>query len=272
MPELVTPRPFERVRLTWQPMTLDDLSKLWSGFQTEWRLSTVYEASVVLIESNRPLRAPVPVLQRGGSGGGVQVLGNATPPVPALADITPASAKLGETVTLRGVHLAGERVRVRLSRNGAAWELSAEPGATDRQVTITLPENKGLAAGLHAVCVLVGPAERVIASNSAALAIAPRITSVLPMTAQIRAGRVEVAVDVAPAVQPEQHVALLLGSRECLAPPRTQAQSRLHFSIPDIAPGDHLLRLRVDGVDTHAIRLQDDPPSFDPTARLTVTA
>ncbi|HKN83724.1 MAG TPA: DUF4255 domain-containing protein, partial [Pyrinomonadaceae bacterium] len=56
---------FERIRLSLQPLALEDIFKLWSGFQTHYRLSAAYEATVVLIDSTRPGSAPMPVLQRG---------------------------------------------------------------------------------------------------------------------------------------------------------------------------------------------------------------
>jgi hypothetical protein len=59
----------ERVRLTLQPFSLEEMSKLWTAFQTQYRLSAVYEASVVLIESTRPARTPLPVLRRGEEAG-----------------------------------------------------------------------------------------------------------------------------------------------------------------------------------------------------------
>jgi hypothetical protein len=41
----------EGVRLTPQPLSVDELAKLWSAFQAPYRLSVAYEASVVLIEA-----------------------------------------------------------------------------------------------------------------------------------------------------------------------------------------------------------------------------
>lgn len=42
----------ERVRITLQSMSLEDVSKLWTTFQTQYRISAAYEVSVVLIESS----------------------------------------------------------------------------------------------------------------------------------------------------------------------------------------------------------------------------
>ena len=55
----------ERVKLTFQVMNMEELSKLWSTFQTQYRLSVPFEASVVLIESGRGTRTPLPVIKRG---------------------------------------------------------------------------------------------------------------------------------------------------------------------------------------------------------------
>jgi hypothetical protein len=41
----------ERVRITLQPLTLEEVAKLWNVFQTPYRISVAYEVSVVLIES-----------------------------------------------------------------------------------------------------------------------------------------------------------------------------------------------------------------------------
>lgn len=56
----------EAVRITLQPMSLDEMSKLWSGFQSPYRLSVAYAASPVLIDSGLPMKSAPPVLGRGG--------------------------------------------------------------------------------------------------------------------------------------------------------------------------------------------------------------
>ena len=57
---------FEPIRITLQPLTLDDLSKIWAGSPSPYRLSVGYEVSVVLIDSGKPARAAPPVLGRAG--------------------------------------------------------------------------------------------------------------------------------------------------------------------------------------------------------------
>jgi hypothetical protein len=259
LPEIGWPTQFERVRLTLQPVSLDDLSKLWSGFQTQFRLSAVYEASVVLIESNRPVRAALPVLLRGKQGAGITTQPDMVPPGPFLVDVHPNAATVGDIVSLRGIHLAGEAVAIRLS--------------SDEQVDFAIPSDKGLGAGVHGTCVVAGPRGEAIASNTIALAIIPRIVSHLPMTARLRSGGgIEVTLEVAPPVLPGQHVGLLLGSAETRGARIDAAQTRLHFVVPAIEPGQYVLRLRVDGVDSPAVQITAGArPRFDPAARLTVT-
>ena len=58
-------RQVERVRITLQPLSIEDMYKLWSAFQTSYRVSAAYEVSVVLVESTRPTKAPLPVLRIG---------------------------------------------------------------------------------------------------------------------------------------------------------------------------------------------------------------
>jgi hypothetical protein len=55
----------ERVGITPVPLSLDEISKLWSGFQTQYCLSAAYEAAVVLNESKKAPRSPLLVLRRG---------------------------------------------------------------------------------------------------------------------------------------------------------------------------------------------------------------
>jgi hypothetical protein len=272
VPELGAIRQIERVRLTLQPMSLDDLSKLWSGFQTQYRLSATYQASVILIESSRPVRAALPVLRRGPTGGGVITQADPSPPMPILTAVEPTAARVGDSVALRGLHLGGEKVLVRLSRAGNAWELPAAEGATAHQVRFSIPSDRGLGAGVHGITVVAGATDRMIASNMLALAITPRIVSKLPITARIRSGGIAVDLEVSPPVQPGQFVSLLLGAREVRGPQVQSAQSRLHFAVPAIQPGVYVLRVRVDGVDTPVIqRPEQAHPQFDPAAQLKVT-
>ncbi len=56
----------ERIRITPEPLNLDELMKLWGTFhQSPYRISAAYQASVVLLESRGSTSSPFPVLARG---------------------------------------------------------------------------------------------------------------------------------------------------------------------------------------------------------------
>lgn len=55
---------FERVKVTLDPISLEDLSKVWTALTRPYRLSTAYTISVVQIESRRIRTLAAPVLTR----------------------------------------------------------------------------------------------------------------------------------------------------------------------------------------------------------------
>ncbi len=55
---------FEQVKITFDPVSLEDLSKVWTALSRPYRLSVAYTVSVVQIESRRLKRLPAPVLTR----------------------------------------------------------------------------------------------------------------------------------------------------------------------------------------------------------------
>src|SRR5260370_15501235 len=106
----------ERVRITLQPLSVEDISKLWTGFATQYRLSAAYEVSVALIGSTRAAQTPLPVLTRGQADHVVTSQPNLISPFPTLEGLTPAnsqtSVRLGETLTLTGINLSGSNIGV----------------------------------------------------------------------------------------------------------------------------------------------------------------
>ena len=104
----------ERVRITSQPLGIDDMNKLWGAFQTNYRLSVAYRVSLVLIDSQRPKRAPLPVLTIGKGDIGIISQPSLIPPYPTLESISlpgkQNSARLGDSITLVGHHLSGPAV------------------------------------------------------------------------------------------------------------------------------------------------------------------
>jgi Pvc16 N-terminal domain len=273
----------ERIRITPQPLTVDELTKLWTAFQTNARLSACYEVSVVLISSARTARTPLPVLRRGERDSGADAQAGTVPPFPTVERVRPPNgepaAVAGELIALTGHHLAGA-TGVLFVHPLATAGPRPPTAVTDSEITVTVPT--GFPAGTCTVAVIFpatgGPEPM---SNAQPLAIAPRITGGVPAVVQ-RApnGSVTVNLQCAPAVRREQQALLLLGEehprpRSPRPPPPPPAppgrETDLRFVVPDVEPGEYLVRLRVDGVDSRLVDRRVVPPVFDRSQQVTVT-
>jgi len=268
----------ERVRFTLQPFSMEEIAKLWTGFQTQYRLSVAYEAAVVLIESTRATPAGLPVLTRGPADSGVAAQSNLIPPFPTIDQVTPPNgqptAGLGDLLVFAGHNLAGARVVVQFAsaRLLAPIALPVDTGATDTRMTVTIPSDPAnWPAGLYTVAAVVsrnGEPDRT--SNEMPLAIAPRITSALPMTVNRTGGDAQLQLTCSPEVRPEQRVALLVGSREIPAGDRTAQTGELTFIVTGAVAGDFWIRLRVDGIDSQLVNYATTPPTFNATQKVTI--
>jgi hypothetical protein len=275
----------ERVRFTLQPFSLEEIAKLWTGFQTQYRLSVAYEAAVVLIESTRSISAPLPVLTRGKDDSGIVAQANMLPPFPALAQIQlpnrQVTANLGDKITLLGENLNGDKVSVQFipARLPAPQPVSADPGGTDTQITVSITNDPAnWPAGVYSVQVIVAtnlapppptpPPQDSRTTNALPMAIAPQITSKLPMTVKRPA---KIKLTCSPAIQPLQQVSLLLDMQEVPADPHAAVTSQLTFASATVVPGPHLVRLRVDGVDSQLVDHSGKLPVFKATQQVTIT-
>ncbi len=268
----------ERVRITPQPMSIDELSKLWTAFQTNYRISAAYEATVVLIDSTRPTRTPLPVLTRGQGDRGVLSQPDLIPPFPALYELAISkkqpSARLNDQLTVKGIHLDGSNVGVAF--NQARWakpfEQAPDAGGTGTQVVVTIPNQPTWPAGFYTLAVLVQrPGESYRRStNELPFSLAPSIRTIAPKTASV--GNITFTVTCSPQIQLQQRVVLLLGNVEILAEPRQVATDTLTFKAMAVASGTYWVRLRVDGVDSLlVVDRTATPPTFDPNLKVTVT-
>ncbi|HRQ40318.1 MAG TPA: DUF4255 domain-containing protein [Chloroflexota bacterium] len=265
----------ERVRLTLQPFALDEMSKLWTAFQTQYRLSAAYEASVVLIESNRPARTPLPVLRRGEEDRGVTSQPDLIPPYPTLTAVAfpnkQPSVRLNETLTLTGHHLDGTAITILFRHPLLTDPVTAPPEAgntaTGLQV-VTPNQPDDLPAGIYTVAVQLTRPDETFSrtSNELPFALSPQLT--VP-TAVRNGNEITLTITANPTVRPEQRVALLLGPHEIPAQPHPTATNNLTFVAVDDPPGkfptgaEFFTRLRVDGVDSLLIDYQAQPPQFD---------
>jgi uncharacterized protein DUF4255 len=267
----------ERVRITPQPLTVDEMSKLWTIFQTQYRISAAYEMAVVLIESRRTIPRPLPVLTRGPGDLGVVVQVDLTPPFPTILSVTPPSqqisARLGDTVVITGHHLDGAAVVRFTSPLAGSIDVPPLAGGTATTVSVQIPNDPvNWPAGLYAMTVVIqrpGAPDRL--TNDVPILVAPRILNVAPNPAPRDAtGSVTLQVTCSPEVRPAQRASLLIDDREVLAQPVAAQTNLLTFPVPLAPPGTHYLRLRVDGVESWLVDRTQAPPIFDPTQRVTI--
>lgn len=271
----------ERVRITPQPLSLEEISKLWTGFQTQYRLSAAYEVAVVLIESNRRSRAPLPVLMRGAGDKGVRAHADLIPPFPFLESATPQknqpSARLNEPVALKGFNLNGVNIGVLFNNSRLAnpIEVAPQPGGTPTDLSVMLPNQPAAwPAGFYTLAVLVQRPDETYrrATNELSLSLAPEITKIDPNPAQRDAkGDVALTLTVSPEVRLEQRAILLVSDAEFLAKPRKAQADPLNFTVAGMKPGDYWLRLRVDGVDSLLVDRDTAQPTFRKDQKLIIT-
>lgn len=259
----------ERVKLTQTPLSLEELSKLWSVmFQTSYQLSVAFQGSVVLIEAEQSYSTGVPVLART-----VYVATLRAPLVQAVVnqtgDADPITA--GSSIEIRGRNFSGDG-GAEVFVDGSKLTISGLP--SDAQLTAPLPP---LDAGIHGLVVkrvlklgipaadhdgwqsgvfpfvltptinIVGGAYDIHTSN-------PSSRTVNLVTYD----SADVTVGFTPAAGPNQRLAVVLNPLSTAGPSYTFAAkpgttggaTQVTIRAVDVIPGTYLVRLEIDGVQT----------------------
>jgi hypothetical protein len=255
----------EQIKITPEPLTTDDLSKLWTSFGSKFRPSAGYVATTLLIESKAPVAAAPPVMARN-----LAVVQLRRPEVSAVAPQYLPWAPAGMSLTLTGTNLTGTGTSVVFDQAPASPQVPQRVDATTS--TVAVPP---LPAGLNSLHVVqrvdIGapPAKNVVQSNIALFYLQPviwrspggahdELITVGPVDNSVTPPIRTVTVQLDPALGPKQKVQLLLDE---LSPPAGQAPLSFTFDArPDqiatnsvafdtygTRAGDYLARLRVDG-------------------------
>lgn len=281
----------EQVKLTPHPLNLEEVSKLWSAFQTNYRPSVAYHISVVLLQTEGGVRSPLPVLRRGSEDRGVTVQPDTNSPFPAIFSVEPTTgqlaAVLGGELVVKGQRLdAGTlAVVVRNPRLAAPLELTPLPGATAGEVRARLELNPPtdpatFVSGVYTLSLVINrgtPQERT--TNEVPFALAPRLP-VPPApgdppsieAARATDGTVTVTVRCRPDVLPTQRATLVVGESEAPAQPHAARTNTLSFRFRELPAGEYHVRLRVDGVESLLVDRLASPPAFNATQKVTVPA
>jgi Pvc16 N-terminal domain len=291
-------RQFEHVRLTPQPMTAEELSKLWTTFQTPYRISCAYEARVVLIESgSRHSKAAPPVISRGPTNTGNDAVARLYPALPELTEIDlptefqpaarlpytdadPLKSKAGDLLKFVGHDLAGTEVDALFTHRFT--QITVVPptvtAANSSGFQITPPDAPGTwPAGLYSVSAIITPPIGITrTTNMLPLPVAPRIVAVKPSSTFTldSKGSTTVTVSISPPVWSSQVVSLLVGDLEFPAralPALPATTTDVSFVVAGRGTGTFSLRVRVDGVDSFLVDYTADPLVMDPDPLLQVT-
>lgn len=272
----------ERVRINPYTPPLEEMSKLWSMAQTQYRLSVAYEVSVVLIDSTRSVRTPLPVLSRGAleSGSGMQP--DLRPPFPTLTALVlphrQPGARLGmdstpgDTLTLTGFNLAGDDAHLLLSHRLLAEPLllTSRLEHSDTELRFQLPfAQKEWPTGLYTVSAVVRREGRPdVTTNALPLSVVPQLLKLYVDDTGGSPLERKLFVTCVPPIWPQQRASLLLGDLELLAAPHPEHTDTLTFPLGTTPPGEYWVRLRVDGVDSLLVDYAATPLTFDKSQRV----
>lgn len=196
----------------------DELSKIWSSIQTDFRPSAFYEASVVLLRPERPAPKPLPVetpriFVEPASRPTIESVGVKGAP---REPITP-----GATVVIEGSSLADDHVTVSLGDR----DLSPSAPLHNDRIEVTIPSD--VTAGPHGLQVFhgiefaPGDVRPTVASNAAPIMIHPVVTA-----GSLRGTTSKVRLELQPAVRPGQNVVVLLN-------PESSDERSVAFAVPE---------------------------------------
>jgi Pvc16 N-terminal domain/IPT/TIG domain len=249
----------ELVKLAPQMLSEEDLYRLWTVFQTNYRLSVGYQASVVLIQRTveTQLGPPVRVAQI-----------TAMPmQSPQITSVSPQPATIPGTLTITGEGLMSPGSFVRLPSGDIT---PGDGSVSPTQIEITLPSTLG--AGQNTVQViepvtLEDSAETrpLFSSNAFPFLVAPSIQNI-PAGGLVAAAGQNLTLDVSPAVLPTDTVVLFIGSTGIAATldPTAAADTpstSVTFATPStLATGSALVQIQVGGVSS-PLELDTDPSS-----------
>lgn len=161
---------YERVRLSLEPLTLEDVTKVWTALALRYRLSAAYVVNVVQIESRRQRTFPRPVGRPASATTAPQPTDAPAPgpwlhvlriQAPTVSEVRVRRrsetveqpfpyAGIGDTLVLRGNSLSGPVTSVAFGD----LTVSATSARPDR-VEVVLPDAEQLQPGVHTVRVTV---------------------------------------------------------------------------------------------------------------------
>lgn len=286
----------ELIKITPQTLSMDDMSKLWTAFQSNYRTTVAYTVSVVLIERDQPVRTPLPVLSRGpvnpatGRDAGVRVGPDLLSPVPSLAAVMPPGGRpamrLGDRLVLTGHRLdqGDARVRFMAPDTGTVLELTPAGSPTPNRLFVDLPSGPPLAhghplagtggdpgswrVGPYVVDVSLSAGDNSVRlTNRLPVVLAPRIA---PAATSEPSGT-RITLNCQPLIRAGQPMSVIAGQAEEPVEALAADNDEVTALFANLPSGAQLpVRLRVGGIDSLLIDPEAKPPRFDPSQMVVV--
>jgi Pvc16 N-terminal domain len=279
----------EQIKITPVTMNTEEMSKLWSAMQANYRPTAAYSLSVVLIESEKATRLPLPVLTRGprdpvtAREAGIVATAALIPPYPGLTAVVlpenQLAAVLGDTIVLQGHHLDGSNLEAFFEHSLLDSPITMPLGVNvnSEQVSVTLPSNaaanSGWPPGGWTVSLsLQRPGEtKIRTTNRYPVMLAPSLD--IPNSSSSRdagSGAVTIQLAFSPEVRPTQQVSLNAGGHETLPTNLSVQTGSLGFLFPTLPQGSQWIRLRIDGVDSLLVDRSEQPPQFKASEQMVI--
>ncbi|HEX4719384.1 MAG TPA: DUF4255 domain-containing protein [Thermoleophilaceae bacterium] len=244
---------YERVKLTLEPLSLEDAAKVWTALNRPYRLSAAYEVSVVQIESRLRQRHPQLVGAPPPAGSRIATSAAGFPIIDELhAAMRPGPyARVGESIVVTGSALAGDPTLSWI--DGIAFPGAVTSARFDR-ATLVVPDDPRLQPGIrslrlgHGAMLGEPPTPHVgPKSNTAAFVLVPGITGVAvvgtPSRLRVRGNRL---------LSPNAECMTIVGDQtvEQKAYTTASTSSELLMPVPAGATSGDLVRVRVNGAES----------------------
>lgn len=248
---------FEQVKLHLDPISLEDLSKVWTALTTPYHLSAAYKVSVVQIESRAPRTYPQLVGEPPPEGPRVYAVPFRSPQIRGIFVRRPSDepdverpfpyARVGDTLILKGHNFSGETTRVFL---GSSEADIAQP--RDSRIEVIVPDEAVLQPGAVSVKVVLDAmlgepprAHRGFQSNLAVFVLVPHISSLNLTTPTLKIVGTRL-------FHADLENTTLVGDIVIPSSGYTKATStEIEFNLPaSLESGEYPVRVRVNGAES----------------------
>jgi len=279
----------EQIKITQQNLNIEEISKLWSSFQTNYRLTVSYLATVVLIESNLSMKSSLPVTNRN-----VYVFPFNNPVIKKIFSSKGANSFIttGSEVVTKGENFPVDNMGLLISEVDFTENIASK-SKTEIIFTFPDPIPEKIFSGIQLAKIVspiymgTPPTEHTgIESNIEAFILHPEITASLGNSADTVVNNIHVKngkikIEFNPNINKNQKITLFLNEFD---PPEDRSPHSYSFAAPNkngivepntvskevtfeftnVIAGKYLVRVRVDGADSLLVQEEDENnPNFN---------